>query len=142
MIAIMEMNSQHIDQAKRLADNNRDALGFVLRGSFVDAVQKGFAYVAVQGEHVLGFVLFHHRVRDTQTTLYDICVDEQHRGRGIGKALYDRVLQDCRINNREFLQLTCPAKLPSNAFYRNRGMTLHETKQGKTQMLNVYRLAL
>lgn len=142
MIAIMEMNSKHIDQAKRLADDNRDALGFVLRGSFEKAVEKGFAYVAVEGEIVLGFVLFYHRIRDKQTTLYDICVAVQHRGRGIGLQLYNRVLQDCRINQREMLQLTCPAKLPSNAFYRNRGMTLHETKQGKTQMLNVYRLAL
>src|SRR5713226_7092190 len=71
---ICNAHQLHIEGAKILADANRHIFGFITRGAFRDAFQAGTLIVAIRGSEVLGFIRYHHRKCDLQTTLYDICV--------------------------------------------------------------------
>src|SRR5437588_10340920 len=70
---------EHIAGVKILADANRHIFGFVTRGAFFDAIQAGTLIVAIRDGEVVGFLRYHHRKRDLQTTLYDICVSKSER---------------------------------------------------------------
>jgi len=121
-----------IDWIKRLADEHRDELGFVIRSEIERAVSKAEVFV----EPEIGFVVFHHR-RDSQTTLYLIAVREKRKG--IGKALVMAVIDDARRKGKEFIQLKCPVNLPANEFYKRLGFVLERVDEGKRRKLNVWR---
>lgn len=132
----------HLDSAKKVADANRDALSFVTRGKFQEAIEQNRGFVAIENNEVIGFVLFRHRKRDKQTTLSDICVDERYRGQNIGRHLIHVLVEDCENKSREFIQLKCPVDLPANKFYSHVGFNLHDIEDGKKRKLNVWRLAI
>ena len=63
-------------------------------------------------------------------TLYidDICVDEQYRGRHIGKALYEYVLEYARSIGCHNITLNVwEGNQPALQFYRNMGMGVQKT---------------
>jgi ribosomal protein S18 acetylase RimI-like enzyme len=142
MSQIKLIQHNHILDAKKIADANRDALSFVTRGKFQEAVEQKRGLVALQDDKVIGFVLYRHRKRDKQTTLSDICVDKGHRGEKIGRLLVEALVQDCRKKSREFIQLKCPTDLPANEFYHSVGFKFHDIENGKKRKLNVWRLTI
>ena len=62
-------------------------------------------FVAVEGDHVLGygFCMFKQYKNDPviadHSTIYidDLCVDENHRGQHIGKAIYEEILRYAKM---------------------------------------------
>lgn len=132
----------HIEGAKILADANRHIFGFITRGAFQDAFQAGTLIVATRNNGVVGFIRYHHRKRDLQTTLYDICVVESERGRGIGKQMIASLIDCCRNSNRAAILLKCPSHLAANAFYEKNGFSRVDTIMGKRQKLNIWRFDL
>ncbi len=139
---ICNAHQLHIEGVKILADANRHIFGFITRGAFQDAFQAGTLIVATRGSLVVGFIRYHHRKRDLQTTLYDICVSESERGRGIGKQMIALLIDCCRDSNRATILLKCPAHLAANGFYERNGFCFVDTIMGKRQKLNVWRLDL
>ena len=132
----------HIEGAKCLADANRHIFGFITRGAFYDTYQAGTLIVATRDEEVVGFLRYHHRKRDLQTTLYDICVSESMRGQGLGWGMLNMLVDSCRTVGREIILLRCPTPLAANDFYERYGFTCVDTVVGKRQRLNVWRLDL
>ena len=132
----------HIEGIKSLADSNRHIFGFITRGAFYDALQAGTLIVALQNEKVVGFLRYHHRKRDLQTTLYDICVTESERGKNLGKEMLQMLVEHCRQSHRAIILLKCPAHLAANAFYEKSGFCHTDTIAGKRQKLNVWRFDL
>ena len=135
-------NHEHIEGIKILADANRHIFGFITRGAFYDALQAETLIVATRGEEVVGFLRYHHRKRDLQTTLYDICVAEPERGKSLGQSMLTMLLDDCRRSNRTVILLKCPSQLEANAFYEKKGFCCISSLVGKRQRLNVWRLDL
>ena len=89
-------------------------------------------YVAVEDSKILGYgfcmmkTYFHDPVIGDHTTLYidDLCVDEQHRHRGIGKALYQKILGFARLHNCHNVTLNVWCCNPDAiAFYESLGLT-------------------
>lgn len=134
--------SYYIEGAKILADANRDIFGFITRGAFSDALQARTLIVVTQRERVIGFLRYHHRKRDRQTTLYDICVSEPARGKKLGQKMMALLLADCCLSNRATIVLKCPAHLAANTFYEKCGFRCIDTLIGKRQRLNVWQLDL
>lgn len=134
--------SEHIPQIKRLVDANRHVFGFVVRSAFYDALEFRTLIVATREEEVIGFVRYHHRKRDLQTTLYDICVAKPERGKSIGKGMMAVLIDDCYKSNRAAILLKCPSHLEANAFYEKNGFCYIDSVIGKRQKLNVWRLDL
>ena len=132
----------HIGGAKKLADANRNIFGFITRGAFDEACLAGTLIVAVRGSEVIAFLRYHHRKRDLQTTLYDICVSESERGKGLGIQMLRMLIDYCYASNRATILLKCPSHLSANGFYQRNGFVCINTLVGKRQNLNVWQLNL
>lgn len=139
VIDVVLAQSDHINFIKEIADANTTHLGFVQRGKVEDSIKNKMLYVVMSGKKVSGFVMFRHRKIDNQTTLYSICVREELRGRGFGRALFEHLIKECHSLNRSFLQLKCPKDLLSNKFYEKMNCSLHGTEKGKKRSVNVWR---
>jgi GNAT superfamily N-acetyltransferase len=78
----------------------------VTLGEFIDA---GFgktpvwkAFVAEENEFILGFAIFYTRYstwKGRRLYLEDFIVTEEARGKGIGKLLFDKVIEEAKDNN-------------------------------------------
>ncbi|HXG20703.1 MAG TPA: N-acetyltransferase [Methylomirabilota bacterium] len=141
-IKIRKARPEDLDQIKKLAARNSDALGFVLRPALEQAILEGRLVVAEMGNRILGFQEYYHRKRDRQTTLYHKCVAAEFRGHGIGKALVDAVVAEAQNMGRTHLLLKCPEDLPANEFHRRYGFKLVAKENGRRRRLNVWRLNL
>jgi len=138
-VCVRKAHADDLDAIKSLADANKASLGFVLRPALAAGIQQGWLLVAEQDEHVIGFVHYRH-CRDTQTTLYEICVDEACRGNGVGRALVQALLAESATLGQAFIRLKAPVDLPANKFYQQLGFTLTDAKQGKRRQLNTWEI--
>lgn len=142
MITLRHIQDNDLHAVKVLADASRDAVGFVTRQKFEEAVKQKRGFVALENSQVVGFVLYRHRKLDQQTTLSEICVHQDYRGRHIGEQLVNALVQECIKKSRHFIQLKCPTDLPANKFYKQLGFELATTEKGKKRSLNVWRFFL
>lgn len=138
-ISIRRAEIQDLTSIKRLADNNRTTLGFVLRPALMAGIKQGWLLIAEQtnGE-LLGFIHYRHR-RDMQTTLYEICVAQSFRRRGVGRALIEALARESAQLRKACIQLRAPVGIPANAFYQMTGFALDRTESGRKSPLNVWR---
>ncbi len=117
-----------IDRIKQVAQRYVKEIGFILRPALEEAVRREeLLYDPSSG----AFCHFHRR-RDGVTTLYEICVPDEARGRGLARQMIDMLLVP--------IQLKCPVDNVSNGFYEHLGFELVEVVQGKKRDLNVWRL--
>lgn len=135
-------NSYDISYIKQIADRNRDSLGFLLRPKIEEAIATGRIMIAFSEVEIFGFVIYRHRKIDLQTTLSDICVDQQWRNRGVGKAMIQALYAECSSLGRKFIQLKCPEDLSANSFYEKVGFSHTHTEPGRDRRLNVWRMCV
>lgn len=122
---------EDIDEIKKIADKHTKEIGFVLRPSLEEHCKNGTLLVYEIDGMIAGFVNYHHR-KDKINTIYEICVSDNFRHRGIGKLLIDKVPRPIRLK--------CPVDNESNKFYIYIGAKLIETVPGKKRDLNVYEI--
>ena len=102
-----------------------------------DLIENGFRehpafyiYLAEMDNSVVGMALFYHRFSTWEGSsihLEDLIVTQQHRQKGIGKALYDKVLNfalENNINRVEWVVLDW--NTPAVNFYKSTGATVYE----------------
>lgn len=130
-----------IDFAKQIADEHRSELGFHSRQAYIDSLNKGELLIAKVDNQVVGFTRFHHR-RDHRTTLYEIAVNSDVRGKGIGKKLITALVDDCKRQSSRSIRLSCPVELPANRFYASNGFirTTRRSRRGKSRPLYEWEL--
>jgi N-acetylglutamate synthase-like GNAT family acetyltransferase len=126
-----------IEAVKRLADDNRSALGFVVRASLEARVRQRELIVAEHQGKVTGFVSFHHR-RDGWTTIHELCMGDGSRKQGMGRALVEAVESDALRANQKGIRLKCPLDLPANGFYARLGFIRVAVEDGKRRPLAVW----
>ena len=141
-IIICLATDPEIDAIKAIADANREDLGFLPSAKVKEAIQRQQTLVAFVEDQVVGFVIYRHRLRDKQTTLYDICVQETRRKKGVGTALLTALQTECHQQERAFIQLKCPISLPANQFYEYFGFKKVGVDAGKKQALNIWQLPI
>jgi N-acetylglutamate synthase-like GNAT family acetyltransferase len=124
---------------KKIADANKTALGFLPRPKISDAIQQERVLVLQTDSELVGFVIYRHRKKDSQTTLSDICVMKKWRGNQGGKCLVQTLVNDCVKHRREFILLKCPVDLLANNFYKQMGFTKVSVDKGKRRPLNIWR---
>ena len=124
--------------AKYIANQYKNELGFVNRSALKESLTKNELEVIVENDETIGFVHFHHR-RDKQTTIYSIAVNKERVKEGWGRLLFYRVLCNAIENNKNFIIAKCPEDLESNTFYSSLEFVLDRVEEGKKRRLNVWR---
>jgi len=137
-ILIRKAEGTDLEAIKQLADDNTTTLGFVLRPSLVTGIEMGWLIVSEDShKEVVGFVHYRHR-RDSQTTLYEICVNQNHRRNGIGTALVLALTTESSAHGKTHVRLKAPVDIAANSFYRAVGFTLIGTELGRRRSLNIW----
>jgi ribosomal protein S18 acetylase RimI-like enzyme len=141
-LVTIRLACQHdISSCKQFADAHRAALGFLTRALFAEAITRNRLLVAETSDGVIaGFLRFNHRLRGTETALYDICVDRSLQRRGIGRALVSSLVSMCQEADRSAIVLRCPEELPANSFYKRLGFQECDIEPGRRRRLIVWRL--
>lgn len=127
-----------IEAVKKLANANRHALGFVRRASLRESCQRGWLLVAQAHGQVIGFCHFRHCKSALRTTIYELCVEQQWRGQGIGRALVEEVKRQLVEQGLLHLQLKAGANLPANAFYEHIGLQYIREIEGRQPSLKLW----
>lgn len=137
---IRKANLADIGTIKRIADANKDTLGFVTKPALQFGIEKGWLLVAEEN-NIAGFVHYRHR-RNQQTTIYEICVDRSYRGQGIGRLLIDTLVTEARGLQKAYIQLKAIQNIPANIFYEKYGFSLVGVETGRKRALNVWRFGI
>ena len=140
-IITRKATEEDLDALKTLADAHRRELGFIRRPTLLEAIRREEIIIALQREHLVGFVHYHHR-RDEQTTLYDIVVAPDFRLNGIGQNLVHALMAESHASRKQFILLKCPEELPANAFYQSLGFERWQEDPGKRRKLVIWKLIL
>lgn len=138
---IRKATLQDLDAIKQIADANKKAVGFVLRPAIAQNIERAWVLVAEKHGLVIGFANYRHR-RDEKITLYEICVAEEHRGNGVGKALIEALVEEGHCLEKERLRLKCPVDNVANAFYANLGFKQVGRERGKNRELILWEKSL
>ena len=85
-LLICEAREGDIPAIKKIFRANKRYLGFTTWPILSSSIAKSELHVAVFCEHIVGFIRWHRR-RDGWSTVYELCVDEPYRGRGVGRML-------------------------------------------------------
>lgn len=118
-------------KSANLFQEHREELGFV---NEAQCREKGLHTIQEDGE-IVGAVLYNHCVRKPQTTIYDLCVDEDYRMQGIGTRLVQKVKTE---SPHDRLIAKCPIDLQANQFYQKTGWIKSAEERGKNRELNVW----
>ena len=129
-------NLSDVNDVKRIADQHRAELGFHARQAYVDSLNKGELLIAKKADQIVGFTRYHHR-RDNRTTLYEIAITPDARGKGIGHQLINALIADCQRVSSRCLRLSCPVELPANRFYEAVGFirSARRSRRGRSRPL-------
>lgn len=138
---IRKASPDDLVEIKRLCDQHRNELGFVLRPALVASIEANEILVADEAGQVIGFVHYHHR-RDLSTTIYHIAVATNARRNGVGRTLIEALRYECMQQKRLAIRLKCPTTLPVNEFYKQIGFVLIEVDKGKRRSLNLWLMRL
>lgn len=122
MERVRQAESKDLEAIKRIADDNRDALGFVLRARLESRICQRELLVKECDGQIAGFVTFHHR-KDGWTTIHELCVHQKFQGNGVGRTLVEEVARAAQGAGQKGVRLKCPIDLPSNGFYARLGFS-------------------
>lgn len=142
-----EINLRHaiaeeIDTIKKLFDQHKNELGFVVKSALTDSIKRKELLVAIKTDWgIVGVVHYRHR-KDGQTTLYSIVVDSTYRLKSIGRALLCELRKEAISRGQKSILLKCPTELEANKFYEAEHFSLITTDLGKHRRLNVWTLHL
>jgi ribosomal protein S18 acetylase RimI-like enzyme len=128
---------------KAIADQHKSVLGFLPKVVFHEAMEKEKLLVAeTKVLQIAGFVRFNHRVRGTETAIYDICVHNEMQQQGIGRALISALVCECIKVPRTSIILRCPEGIAANDFYQHIGFQQMGMESGKRRNLVIWRFSI
>jgi N-acetylglutamate synthase-like GNAT family acetyltransferase len=141
-IEIRQATAGDIDEIKKLFDQHKTELGFVVKSALLNSIRRSELIVALapNGE-LVGIVHYRHR-KDGQTTLYSIVVVLPFRRQSIATSLVGALRQEALVRGQRFILLKCPTELAANEFYRSMAFHLVATENGKHRRLHIWQLDL
>lgn len=114
---------------KRIANQNREFIGFVMKVALMEAIQKKSLFVFASDSGVVGFVHYHPR-KDGWHTIHEIAVSKKIQAQGVGQKLFDSVPLPIRLKTTE-------DNLKALSFYAKNGMKVVRIEDGKKRKLTV-----
>jgi GNAT superfamily N-acetyltransferase len=140
-LSVVVAQEYHLSSVKELAEQHKRELGFVNREILRKAIEaRSVLIVPLEKEEpvlLAGIVHFYIR-RDNVVALYSIAVAEAYRRRGVGRLLFEELVNITRTSGKNQIRLKCPTDLPANLFYQRLGLELLTVEPGKRRPLNVW----
>lgn len=127
-ILARKANIGDLKDIKKIADDNKRAIGFISHPIFKESIKRKQLYISLDGDQITGFINYRHR-KDNQTTIYEVCVIGEFRLQGHGTALMDAVINESLSLGKKYIQLKCPADLDANIFYFNLDFMIESTRE-------------
>ena len=90
-IKVISHNDTILKEVIALGKKNAKTLGMFPEGAFIDYAKKRNIIVAVEGEMLLGYILFRLTQSKRTISIAHLCIDTDQRNKGIAKGLLDTV---------------------------------------------------
>lgn len=127
---MIRLATEHdLNDIKRIANQNREFIGFVMKVALMEAIQKKSLLVFENLSGVVGFVHYHPR-KDGWHTIHELAVSKQCQSKGIGQQLFDFVPLPIRLKTTE-------DNIKALKFYAKNGMDIVRVENGKKRKLTV-----
>ena len=130
-IDICKAKIESIDAIKKIADVNKKQIGFVIKSGLLKQIENGEVLIAKNDNIIVGFCNYHHR-RDSQTTMYEICVEKVHRRCNVGTLLLNALKKESTAENKTKIVLKMPEHLNVDNFYQSNGFKIVDITKSKT----------
>ena len=132
---------EDIDYIAKIASKNSQTLGFVRKTKLIISIQKQQVHVIKEDSVVVGYIHFHVR-KDDIITIYELCIDEPFRNKGLGRLLVESVVSIGKDINSSLIKLKCISNTDACDFYEHIGFEHIRTEQGKKNQINIYHYLL
>lgn len=90
-IKVVDYSDPILNEIISLGKKNANTLGFFPEGAFVDHAKKKYIIAAIENNQLLGYILFRITQKNSIVTIAHLCIDSNHRNKGIAKKLLDTV---------------------------------------------------
>lgn len=127
---MIRLATEHdLTDIKRIANQNREFIGFVMKVALMDSIQKKSLLVFEDLSGVVGFVHYHPR-KDGWHTVHELAVTKSLHSKGVGQQLFNSVPLPIRLKTTE-------DNVKALNFYAKNGMTIVGIEKGKKRKLTV-----
>jgi GNAT superfamily N-acetyltransferase/predicted nucleic acid-binding protein len=127
-------DSRYLSDIVELWRRNSSTLGYFPEGAFTEHAAKRLILVAIGGQDkLLGYLLFRIVKRGRiwpKVIIVHLCVDEDHRGKGIAAALVDR-LRALTKDNCLTIELSCRRDFAANDLWPGLGFKYDDERLGR-----------
>ena len=132
----------YLNEVRRLADANRNALGFLPATAYDQAAMKGCLWVAVEGttKKLRGYLFFGDRF--PRLRVYQVYVRPQFRSLGTARTLIEELKTYGEGNDYLTITARVAAELPANKFWRGLGFNVTGRHPGGKRGRTINRYAL
>lgn len=93
----------HLPSIITLWRSNNKTLGFFPEGAFIDHVRQGHILVVEDHGQAVGYLTY--RVSRDRASIAHLCIDREHRGRGLARILFQQLLHD--VGGLEGISVRC-----------------------------------
>lgn len=122
---------QYFDAVVSLGDRHKSKLGLFPEGALRDAANAGCGLIGCEGAQLLGYLLYRVSTRHPRrATLVHLCVEPEHRGRGVARLLVDELKQQTR--DLTSIRLSCRRDYDENKLWPRLGFQLLGEKPGRS----------
>lgn len=99
---IQIINHRHalLSDVMIMGKQNAKTLGLFPKDAYLDHARKNLIYGAIENENLIGFILFRVTQSKRMVFITQLCISDQHRGKGVAKRLLDQLKEKhCKILN-------------------------------------------
>lgn len=118
-----------IAQIIKLADANRKTLGFIPAGAIKERCQNGNAFVCMQEDKLVGYILFASLKRKYIVKIIHFCISKECRRGNLGLTLFQEFKKI--IKNSYYIELSCRDDYKINSFWHRLGFDIVKAKEGR-----------
>lgn len=112
-----KIDTATIESIKMMMRKNYNSVGFIPITSVKRAADRGQLIIRRRKFCLVGYLLSGPIRAGKQVSIWQVCVKESYRGKGIGSSLFFELMRKSRRGKATGIRLRCAADLPSNRFW-------------------------
>lgn len=133
-----------IKQVIELADSNKKTLGFLPASAIEERCQNGSAFVCMQGDKLVAYILFSHLKRTHIIRIHHFCVDKARRRGGLATTFFNKFKET--LHGAFYIELSCRDDYGLNGFWNSLGFNIVQAREGRAvnelSVLHLFRCPL